>query len=548
MTDGDRGRRRAAAAMATSVLAGLLVFAVLVAPNDLTRLTPTALARLPLEALVGLAFVLVLPPRARTAATALAGVGLGLLTVLKVLDTAFLSVLARPFDPVLDWVLVADAFDFAESSSGRVVAVAYAAGAALLVAVVVTLVTLAVVRLSRLAVRRQDVASRGLAVGTVVWLACAVSGAQLVPDLPVASRSAAGVAYDRSRQVRTGLQDQEAFAAEAAVDRFRNAPADQLLTALRGKDVVFTFVESYGRVAVEDPQIGPGVGAVLDDGGRRLEAAGFHSRSGFLTSPVAGGASWLAHATFFSGLHIDNEQRDRTLASSDRLTLTNAFRRASWDTAAVMPGTTRAWPDREFYGYDRVHDAFGLGYRGPNFSWATMPDQYALTAFERLERSAPRRAPLMAEIVLVSSHAPWSPVPRLVGWDQVGDGSVFHRLPVEESTKATLFGDSRRARRAYGHSIEYSMRAIVEFVQRYGDKNTVVVLLGDHQPATTVSGAGATHDVPISVIARDPKVTDQIAGWRWQDGLHPSPEAPVWRMESFRDRFLGAFGSTPSSH
>ena len=30
--------------------------------------------------------------------------------------------------------------------------------------------------------------------------------------------------------------------------------------------------------------------------------------------------------------------------------------------------------------------------------------------------------------------------------------------------------------------------------------------------------------------------------WGWQDGLRPSPDAPVWRMSAFRDRFLTAFG------
>ena len=48
--------------------------------------------------------------------------------------------------------------------------------------------------------------------------------------------------------------------------------------------------------------------------------------------------------------------------------------------------------------------------------------------------------------------------------------------------------------------------------------------------------------MPISVIARDPKVMDQIAEWGWQDGLRPSPQAPVWPMSAFRDRFLTAFG------
>jgi hypothetical protein len=163
-------------------------------------------------------------------------------------------------------------------------------------------------------------------------------------------------------------------------------------------------------------------------------------------------------------------------------------------------------------------------------------------ALQRRELAPRRRPPLFAEVDLISSHAPWTCIPRMIGWDDVGDGSVFARIPAEESTKATLFGDARRARRAYGDSIEYSLRALVSFVRRYGDDDLVLVVLGDHQPATLVTGQGATHDVPISVIAHDPKVLQRIAGWRWEDGLRPGPAAPVWPMEAFRDRFLTAFG------
>ena len=30
-----------------------------------------------------------------------------------------------------------------------------------------------------------------------------------------------------------------------------------------------------------------------------------------------------------------------------------------------------------------------------------------------------------------------------------------------------------------------------------------------------------------SIVARDPSVFRQIASWRWQDGLLPSPSAPL---------------------
>jgi hypothetical protein len=84
-------------------------------------------------------------------------------------------------------------------------------------------------------------------------------------------------------------------------------------------------------------------------------------------------------------------------------------------------------------------------------------------------------------------------------------------------------------------------------VTRLHDDNLVLVVLGDHQPATTVSGAGANHQVPISFVAHDRGVLDRIASWKWQDGLLPSPTAPVWSMDAFRNRFLDAFSTDPPS-
>jgi len=522
-------------------MAGLLLLLALLAPNEISRLTPGAFARIPAEGIVGLALLLVLPAR-RVVAT-LAGVALGLLTIMKILDMGFFAVLARPFDPVLDWILLDSAAEFLTASIGRAGAIGSMAGAAALATAVLILMTLSVLRLTRLVVRRKTAATRAIAVLAAAWLACAVLGAQIVPDVPVASGSAAALVYDRALQVRVSLREQQAFAAETAVDAYRDLPGQQLLTALRGKDVVVVFVESYGREAVEDPELSSQVGAVLDDGNRRLGAAGFACRSAFLTSPVAGGGSWLAHATFLSGLRIDNRQRYRTLVSSDRLTLTSAFRRASWQTIAVMPGTTRAWPEGAFYGYDRVYDSRNLGYRGPSFSWATMPDQYALAAFERLERDRLDRTPLMAEIALVSSHAPWAPIPRLVPWEDVGDGAVFDTMAEAGDPPDVIWTrDTTRVRTEYRRSIEYSLNSVISYVETYGDDDLVLVFLGDHQPAPIVTGEGASRDVPITIVTRDPAILDRISGWGWQHGPKPGSLAPVWPMDAFRDRFLTAFG------
>ncbi|MDQ6641808.1 MAG: CDP-alcohol phosphatidyltransferase family protein, partial [Actinomycetota bacterium] len=327
-----------------------------------------------------------------------------------------------------------------------------------------------------------------------------------------------------------------------AHDRLRGVPAARLLTGLRGKDVLFVFVESYGRVAVQGSAFSPGVDAVLADGTRRLRAAGFSARSAFLTSPTFGGISWLAHSTLQSGLWVDSQQRYDALLASNRVTLSNAFRRAGWRTVDDVPANTQDWPQGAFYHYDKIYDSRNVGYAGPRFGYPAMPDQYTFDALHRLELGQPKRKPVMAEIDLVSSHTPWSQTPHLIDQKRIGDGSAFDGMPQQGLSTSVVWRSAASVRVAYGKSIEYSLSALFSFATTYGDKNLVMVVLGDHQPATIVSGENSGHDVPISVIAHDRTVLDRISGWRWQDGMRPNPDAPVWRMDNFRDRFLNAFG------
>jgi hypothetical protein len=460
-----------------------------------------------------------------------------------VFDLGFSAVLDRPFDLVVDWPLLGSGLDFVAGSLGHLGAVAAVVAAVVAGAAVLVVLTRSVLRLSRLADRNRRAATSTAAVLGTAWVTCALLGAQLVPGLPIAASDAATMVRDRVAQVGAGLADRKAFAAAVTTDGFGGVPDAELLTALRGKDVVIVFVESYGRDAIEDPELAAQVAPVLDDGTARLGAAGFAARSGFLTAPVAGGGSWLAHATFFSGLWVDNQQRHHTLVTSDRLTLTSAFGRAGWRTVAVMPGSSGDWSEAAFYGHQQVYDYGRLGYRGPDLGWASMPDQYTLSAFERLERSAPDRGPLLAEIALVSSHAPWRFVPPLVDWADIGDGAVFGPLAAGTAPREAAWTAGAAAARAeYGRAIAYSLRSIVSYVETYGDDDLVLLVLGDHQPAPLVTGEGAGRDVPITVVTRDQAVLDRIASWGWQDGLRPGPQAPVWPMDAFRDRFLTTFG------
>ncbi len=531
------------AAHLVTALACLLVLVVLSAPNELGRLTAGTFVTVPLEALLGAGLLLVLPEKPRSVASLLFGVALGLVAIMKLLDMGFLAVLARPFDPAGDWTLLNDAMRFLAGALGPLSAIGCLAAAVIFCTGLVIVVTKSVQRLTNLAVGHNLVASRAFVVVAALWLSCAVFGTQIVPGLPVARVSSAAYLEQRHAPTSTKADDDEARAANTDIDSFADTPDDELLTALRGKDVVLAFVESYGRSAIEDPEFASQVGAVLDTGNRRLRAAGFESRSAFLTSPTVGGGSWLAHGALLSGLWIDKQQRYDGLASGQRLTLTKAFRRAGWRTVGVMPGNDTGWPASQSLGYDRIYDAKDMGYRGPRFSWATMPDQYTLLRFEQTERAARSRQPVMAEITLVSSHAPWEPVPRLINWGDVGDGSAFDGMATaDDPPAAILTRKSGRVRADYRAAIQYSLSSLISYVEAYGDDNLVIIFLGDHQPSPIVTGYGVSRDVPITIVARDRAVLSRISTWGWQPGLKPNSGAPVWRMDAFRDRFLTAFG------
>jgi phosphatidylglycerophosphate synthase len=521
---------------ALTLLALVVVWAALVFPNQPWRLTPGPFVRLPLEGIVVVLLAVVLPTRVRRLLPWVIGPALGLLLLVKLLDLGFFIAFDRPFNPVDDWSYASIGIETVRDTYGRTDADLTVAAAALLGVAALLLPTLAVLRLTRFAARHRRSSLQALAALSAAWVVFWAFGAALGSGTSIASTSAADLAVDEVRAVQSDLRDRARFNAEIRDDRYRSTAGDQLLAGLRGKDVLLVFVEGYGKLTLEGSPFSPRIDALLDGETRQLAAAGFSARSGWTTSPGFGGASWLAQSTLQSGTWVDTDGRYKELVKTDRLTLTEAFRRAGWRTVADMPANDRDWPvGLSFYHFDKIYDRRNVGYRGPKYAYASMPDQYHLLALQQHERAKPDRRPLFAEIATVSSHEPYTRVPPLISWKRVGDGSIFKRLPVDKSGLTD-------PQQGYVTSIKYSLRTLISFVQHYGGKNLVLVILGDEQPSRIVGGHPG-HDVPISVIAHDPAVMRRIAAWGWANGLRPQPSSPLWPMSAFRNRFLDAFGS-----
>jgi phosphatidylglycerophosphate synthase len=530
-----------------AALAVVFLWFALVAPDRTWQFSLGAFVRVPIELLVLVAVALVLPPWPRRIVATVVGILIGLLSVVKFLNIAYYEEVDRPFNLVSDWVGIGQAQGVVRDAIGSALTSVVLVGVVIGLVLILGAIIAATLHVTAVAARHRRGTVRGVAAVTAICGVSAGLALQLIPGSSVASASATGLATQTVRATSAAIGDPNRFEqATRAPDPESTVPASNLLTGLRGEDVIVAFVESYGQVAVQGSSFSPAIDSVLHQQNGKLTSAGWSTQSAWLTSPTFGGISWLAHSTLESGLWVTSNQRYNELLASQRFTLSDAFRKAGWHTVADDPSDNTTWtPGTTFYHYDQLFNKLDVGYKGPRYSYSTMPDQYALSAFQRNELT-PGHMPVMAEIDLTSSHIPWAPLPAMVPWNKVGDGSIFYPEHAKSETATQVWRSNNTVKQFYGQSIQYSLTALTSWVTELNDPNLVLIVLGDHQPHTSVSGPGATHNVPISIITRVPSVLRQMSSWHWQNGLLPAPSAPLEPMDAFRNKLLDTFSSKAS--
>jgi hypothetical protein len=511
------------------------VSAILAFPSGPAALHDLSAYRFPLETL-GLALLaLLLTGRPLSFLRLMLTLVLAAILFLKLADIGTGIAFQRPFNPYLDLKILTDGWNLLSGSMGigeATAIVAAALGCWILVAALLYWSLGGFRLLAAPARRRAALFAMALLVAGLSALALQeTTGRNLGVDLTAGPYLARRIAM-----VRQSVADLARFEDESAHDPVKAGPH---FGALAGTDIVLVFIESYGRSAIEDPRYAARTAKRLGAVDGQIRAAGLEARSGWLTSPTVGGISWLAHGTLLSGLWIDSQARYDWMIISDRKSLNTMFRASGWRTTAVMPAITMDWPEAGYFGYDSIHAAATLGYRGKPFNWVTMPDQFTLEAFERLERPAGHK-PVMAEMALISSHAPWTPIPTLIDWNRIGDGTVFNEQAQAGDPPAVVWADPDRIRAQYLASIDYTLKTLGSYMARYG-RDTLFVLVGDHQPASVVTGEDASRDVPMHIVSGNPELLKRLDDWHWQPGMIPTPNTPVTRMDEFRRKLVDSF-------
>jgi hypothetical protein len=305
------------------------------------------------------------------------------------------------------------------------------------------------------------------------------------------------------------------------------------LRALARPPSIYVFVvESYGRALFTGDFDGfPQFAGKAEE---KLRGAGYTVRSRYLTAPVFGGSSWMANATLMCGVRVQDQRRFEALYRSEVACLPRLLNDAGYHT--ILAASNITYYDERFMGvvpFKQLYYRENLGYKGPRISWSYMPDQYTIHVLHEKELARRRDTPVLAYFMLTSSHHPWSKLPPyLEDWSTIGDGSIYARTKIQKFRNSFVGG--KQVNQGYETSIQYSLEVVIEYLLRVTDDNTLVIVLGDHQPRAPIADMHTDNwDVPVHVLSRNPALVEGFAALGYTPGFTPNPDAPEVPMEGF---------------
>lgn len=314
-----------------------------------------------------------------------------------------------------------------------------------------------------------------------------------------------------------------------------------LPTGLDGAHVVVIFLESYGVTLIEDAQHYPYIAPRFALFEERLLESGFAVRSAKMVSPAFGGGSWRAHATLLAGVPIRDEHAYELLLGSRRRTLVHLLADAGYRTVAALPGIRGGeWPAQEYFRFDAVYDARRLDYRGKSIGWWVIPDQHTLFEIGRRELVA-GAPPVLAHVVLISTHIPYFPVPPYVGdWSRFADGTAYERaIP---SVAADDYRDLDQLSSRYVQAFLYELQILEDFLVERLPENALVVVAGDHQPPKLATHTNDSWAVPVHLLSRRSELVEPFARFGFEARVVPHGTARLG-MEDFLPLFVRVFAT-----
>jgi hypothetical protein len=318
---------------------------------------------------------------------------------------------------------------------------------------------------------------------------------------------------------------------------------DSDLGQLKGSDFKLFFLESYGSITYDNPQ----AKAELEPFRRAIEtdakARGQAVASAFVTSTTFGGGTDLAHMALLSGIDTRDPIRHDVLLTTTRPTLISHFKSKGFETFGFYPALDWEWPESSFFGYDNLVDGKAVKYEGPLLGYWKIPDQVALAKFQQVHPITATSRPRFTFFSSITSHIPFHPIPPYQpDWKKVLTASPYD--PDEVASLQNTSVPWLNMVPSYVGMIKYDFSWLRGYLDQPKARDYVMLVLGDHQPTSSITGEGASWDVPVHIIASRQALVDRFIRAGFTSGMQPQRKA-IATLPELTSILLNALDSKP---
>jgi hypothetical protein len=354
-----------------------------------------------------------------------------------------------------------------------------------------------------------------------------------------------GVAQARYAASAARLRQRKSIEIRLVQEQLQATPSN--LQRLKGADFLMFLVESYGSAVYRHRSMAASGCPAVDQFTNSLATKGYLIASRYMNSSTYGGGSWFAHATLRTGVPV-RDSLEFALVLHRRpppQTMANVFKQAGYRTVLVQPGTVRPWPPGLVHGFEGSHFAFHMDYAGPSFGWAPMPDQYTIHVVHQKEMQTAKK-PLFVEYALVSSHAPWTPVPQTIpDWSKLDGGRIYNTTPgIKFNVSWTNMDEGGTA---YMYSLCYDFDVLRRYISERIERDSFIVILGDHQPPGAITYDDPSWAVPVHVISKDRDLIDHFIANGYTPGMVPVDAGGVLAMHGFLPHLMTMLSTSAPS-
>ncbi len=310
----------------------------------------------------------------------------------------------------------------------------------------------------------------------------------------------------RDALLREKIEFSESWLSQKTSER---EAANYNLEALRGRNVYFIMIESYGSVVFRQPAFAEAAAYVKQVQGR-LASLGFKMRTTLYQSTVQGAGSAMADMSQSCGLKVTTIAEYYAVLTSRIQCLPRYFNKLGHHTVVARPGVRKHWQAGQIFGFDKNYYLPDLPYRGRQFTWAPLSDQYLLDYVYRKELAASKK-PFYAKFILVNGHGPWITIPPFIkNWSEIKDGKIYLELEPRWFKFNYLDVNVKEAQRGYTATMIYDFQVIESFLKNFVNDDSLVILMGDHEPGQFLTGNDPSHAVPMHFISRDRRLLQSL--------------------------------------